>query len=56
LLLERTLLLRKISVVTQNKCFGFAFSALSCLFFTSTSAIFVGGGVEVFFAPARLVP
>jgi len=30
--IERTLLLRKITDVTHCKCFGFVFSAFSCLF------------------------
>jgi len=49
--IERTLLLRKITEVTHPNCFGFIFSALSYLFFTSNSAVFVGGAVEIHFAP-----
>jgi len=45
--IERTLL-RKTTEVTHPKCFGFVFSALSCLCFTSNSAIFVGGAQKYF--------
>jgi len=46
---ERILLLRKI---TESKCFGFVFSALSCLFFTSNSAVFVGGDAKILPPPS----
>jgi len=39
-----------------RQCFGFVFSALSCLFFTSNSAVFGGRGAKIFFAPGLLVP
>jgi len=54
--IERTLLLRKIREVTHSKCFGFVFSALSCLFFISNSTVFIGRGANIFFDPGRLVP
>jgi len=52
--IEHTLL-RKITEGTHSKCFCFGFSALSCLFFTSNSAVFVGGCAKMFLAPQRLV-
>jgi len=47
--IECNLLLRKITEVAHSKCF--VFSELSCLFFTSNSAVFVGEGEKIFLLP-----
>jgi len=39
-----------------GKCSAFDSSALLHIFFISNSAISVGGGVKIFFAPERKVP
>jgi len=42
--------------VIHSKYFGFVFSALSCLFFTSNSALYIGRGVKIFFTPGAWYP
>jgi len=44
-----------LKIKQTGKCFAFASSALLHLFFIFNSAISVGGGAKIFFAPGRRV-